>query len=1132
VDHLGAAVSTNLGPVPDKRPSTADRRWALVAIVVVVVLLAAGVGVYAILPTGTSSPTSSPGDLSPYAQLFAQVGPNGEVTKEMALEAFSLAIAPLPGVTVPSGPAPSVSEQKDGTFAVDWLMPYYDELTSDQQKAVDAALARAPDATKRPATTGNGQIRFELAKVDDTTKAEYVSVLEDAEKKEAQQLNGGGSLGMDWWLSFNSVDIGPYGALAYSVDDQRLKPPEVGCDIHINPYLLDISQAYPWLVPVTLAHEMFHCFEYAHLAGKVHPPAWIVEGLAQWAGEAVDGPSPDGAIEWDLYLVSPTMPLYMRSYDAEGFYLHMAEQGIDPWSRAYGIMDAWEAGGNDDAFKDAGANQDDFLDTWSSGLFRDSSIGDDWDAQGYSASLIAAAQAIAPKATFAAPRIDLNVASGDTRNVSAAKVTNQLINLIPSADIIVVLIDGHARLHTGNVDDIGLQTRTYCTREDSCKCPPGSTWTGPGQVEYMPKGAISDLALTGGLDGVKGQIIGADVSQFCTHPQLLSNNGNSNGDPHLRTINRYKYDFQGAGEFTLLRNADDSIDIQARQEPYPGSSAFVGVSTNTAIAARDNGHKVSVYATGSGLTLHVDGQQVDPASGPDLGAGAAIKPVSRGIEIDFPDGSALTTLSIGRWGINAIVQASPDLLAHGIGLLGPITPGYMGVPALPDGTQLPAAPDTETRDKILYSTFADAWRVTDATTLFDYDPGKSTATYTDKSFPSDTDRHALEAALASPDPDQQAAAQSACAGLTDADLQTDCEYDVFATGDAGFAQSYGAVQDLYDSGISGPTPVPQPSGIVTGVQKITDIQDLDGSAIGPDNTLYVSVTDSSGAPQLLAVDPVSAAVKTQAALHVAKDIHFAAGSIWISGESADSSGGYCTVTRYDPQTLAKQGDYPIPCTNGGPPAITSMGDAVWFVDTTKTDPNTGTGTALSRIDPSTNALGTSVPLPQPDGCCQGSQGAIFCYCGNSDEWRLTSTDSAFVDLGNYAQIYPAGTGFWAELQDGSGNAGYIDGPGAPSTAVPLANGRLVGGNATGIYIQGEQTGQEANYPLLRQPTDGSAPVQLAIAPTYGADITLTSLDYGPEFPWFATPQGYLHLWVFKDTPDSPLALWEQWAPLP
>ena len=62
----------------------------------------------------------------------------------------------------------------------------------------------------------------------------------------------------------------------------------------------------------------------------------------------------------------------------------------------------------------------------------------------------------------------------------------------------------------------------------------------------------------------------------------------------------------------------------------------------------------------------------------------------------------------------------------------------MGVPALPDGTRLPVATDRHQRNAVLYGRYADAWRVTDTTTLFDYDAGKTTATYTQKGFPADT----------------------------------------------------------------------------------------------------------------------------------------------------------------------------------------------------------------------------------------------------------------------------------------------------------------------------------------------------------------------------------------------------------
>ena len=1112
------------------------------ALAIVVVLLVVGVGVYAFRPSGTSAPSASPGDQSPYAQLFAQVGPNGEVTKEMALEAFSLAIAPLPGVTVPSGPDPQPYERADGTFAIDWIQPFLDQITPDQKSAVDAALG-APPSTPIVSDSGARSGSFTLADASDYTAD--ASILSDAKTKELA-LAGSSATGLkfDYSLIINPTQVDAGEALAYTSPgyekfaDNTTKP---YCEIHVNPLLVSLSQAHPEFTQASLAHEMWHCIQNAYVGGaKLTAPSWIVEGQAEWVGETLYAPTAIGASWWQAYLQTPQQSLYSRTYDGVGFYLHLAEEGINPGPV---LLPMLTAASNDTAFQGTGADADKYLDSWSSGLFRDQTLGQDWYATGFSDALLAQAQALwPPKQAPKDPKQQLTIANGDTKPVSASKVANTLINLVPSADLVFVKITGHARLHTGALDDVGLQDRVYCTKQDQCACPPGQLWTGPTTVEYMPANMASQLALTGGLNGIKGVVVGASIDQFCKPgpsgqpPTPCQSCGSSNGDPHLRTVNRYRYDFQAAGEFVLLRNADSSIDVQAREEPYNRDALppFNSVSINTAIAARDNGHTVGVYVTDGGLVLHVDGAQIDPATAPDLGAGASVQRINDGFQISFPDGTVLSALSVGHWGINAVILPSDTLRTSGGGLLGPITPGGMDVPALPDGTQLPAAPDTETRDNILYGQFADAWRVTDSTTLFDYDPGKSTETYTDRSFPSDADRTALEAALASPDPTKQAAAQAACAGLTDTDLQSECEYDVFVTGDVGFAQQYTVTQDLYDSGISGPTPGPPASpGSVTGAQQVTGLKplDLQGAAIGPDNTLYVSIDDASGAAQLVAVAPASAAVKANVPMSTATSIYFVAGSVWASGQTTDANGQHCTITRYDPQTLAKQGDYPVPCSAGYPgPHIVSMGDAVWFLDTTKADPNTGAGTALTQIDPTSNVPGKSVPMPLPDGCCQSSQGAIFCYCGNSDEWRLTNNDSAFVDLGNYGQIYPAGDGFWAQQNE---SAVFVDSPGGPSVTLSMAGSvlidEIVGGDPNGVYFQGEPPDES----LSRQATDGSPLVTLAQAPTSGSGIEQTSYDYNTGgFPWFATPQGYLHLWLFKATPDSQQALWLQWAPLP
>ena len=1098
----------------------------------VVVLLAGAVGVYAILPRGADTVAGSPSDLSPYDQLQAQVGPNGEVTKDMALQAFALAIAPLPGVTVPTGAPPNQAEQADATFAVLWILPYLDQLTSDQRAVVESVRTpdpSAPSITPQPVGAFDTRVVFAASK----TGSEYLDMAEKYETQIAGEL--GRQLTTTVTMQVDASQVAGHDEwFAYSAPTDDWST----CAIHVEPKLQNEGTSADQ--SATMAHEMFHCFQFdwarqhGFVMSKDNTPDWITEGSAEWVGELLGGPSPTGDYWWDKYLEHFGTSLFRRGYDAVGFYQHMAEEGINPWHQFDNILAAYaQSLSPATAFVASSANDNSFMDTWSSGGFRDQSLGQAWNAS-------------APWNSSKMPeRDDATVTSGGTATASAAELgeqeddaTNKLVVVNVQADIVDVEPTGHVRLRASQLDEAVSSPLWLCFDTNSCQCPPGQVYEGPQLESVNPGDGTADLGLTGGLDGAKASLTGYETRKFCVDTPSQQPNQcsvscpRSNGDPHLRTVNRYVYDFQAAGEFTLLRSPDSSIEIQARQEPW-ATANFSAVSINSAIAARVNGHKVSVYATDSGMQLHIDGQPVDPASAPDLGGGAAIKPIKNGIEVDFPDGTVLWTLSVGRWGINAVIQPSDALKSGGRGLMGPITPGGLGVPALPDGTQLPVAPDFATRHNIVYGQFADAWRVTDQSTLFDYDPGKSTESYTDRSFPTVANDQLLDNAIASPDPNQRAAAQQACASVTDADLLSDCTFDVTATGDAGFAQQYTIEQDFYDNGVATQTAPPASPGGVVGATEVTELSHLQSATIGPDGTVYVSIVNSSKQPQLTAIDPSTGAVKQQTAMAVETAIHFAAGSVWASGQATDANGQHCSVTRYDAQTLAKQGDYPIPCTNFDPPHLSSMGDAVWFIDTTRSDPNTGAGTMLTRIDPTTNAPGTSVPLGDATGCCLDSQGAVFCHCGNSDVWRLTVNDAAFVDLGNfgYSSIFAAGTGFWSEQSD---NAVFVDAPGPPSASVPLGGGRVVGGDTTGVYLQGAnvQVGS-MSIPLQRYPADGSAPVTLASAPTVGSGIDETQFDYLTEgFPWFATGQGYIHLWEFKETADSHDALWVQWAPLP
>jgi hypothetical protein len=94
---------------------------------------------------------------------------------------------------------------------------------------------------------------------------------------------------------------------------------------------------------------------------------------------------------------------------------------------------------------------------------------------------------------------------------------------------------------------------------------------------------------------------------------------------------------------------------------------------------------------------------------------------------------------------------------------------------LADGTVLPQPMDSAT----LYGAFANAWRVTGATSLMDYLAGQTTGTYTDKNFPADSvNVNNLPAAIL-----QVAQQEVIQAGITDPNQQQAAIIDLLVTGD-------------------------------------------------------------------------------------------------------------------------------------------------------------------------------------------------------------------------------------------------------------------------------------------------------------------------------------------------------------
>jgi hypothetical protein len=305
--------------------------------------------------------------------------------------------------------------------------------------------------------------------------------------------------------------------------------------------------------------------------------------------------------------------------------------------------------------------------------------------------------------------------------------------------------------------------------------------------------------------------------------EFIEDTGNGNawcgptqveGDPHLTTADGTHFDFQGAGEFITLRDRD-GMEIQTRQAPiattfFPGPSAYDGLATcvsiNTAVAARVGGHRVTWEPNlngvpdPSGLQLRIDGAPTTLGpQGLALGTGGRVAPAAGGaLEVDFPDGKTLIATpewwaSQSKWYLNVDVSHFGIVTDVGgsstRGIAGPIAAGSW-LPALPSGASVgPMPASLPARYDTLYRTFADAWRVTDKDSLFDYAPGTSTNTFTMMDWPKQNPPCQVRDAKPV-EPASEETALAACRRVRDENRRADCVFDVRVTGDIGFALAY------------------------------------------------------------------------------------------------------------------------------------------------------------------------------------------------------------------------------------------------------------------------------------------------------------------------------------------------------
>lgn len=292
-------------------------------------------------------------------------------------------------------------------------------------------------------------------------------------------------------------------------------------------------------------------------------------------------------------------------------------------------------------------------------------------------------------------------------------------------------------------------------------------------------------------------------------------NGTYTGDPHVHTVDGTLYDFQAVGEFTLLRDGDE-FEVQVRQwpiatnnpitDPYSGITSCV--SLTVAVAARVGRHSIA-FQPGKErqrLEFFLDGKRTQlPFEGLDLDGhrvSAFDASGETGLRVDYLSGAVVVVTPM-FWNAYQVwyLNTSISNTQADEGIMG-IIPQKSWLPRLRDGDSFGAMPASlSDRYDELYGKFAESWRVDDSTSLFVYQAGESTKTFTDREWPAKDTGCKLKPEFQIPGapvlegmPEDQA--EKLCAAVTEKDLHQFCVFDVAATGDETFVKGYLLAQEL------------------------------------------------------------------------------------------------------------------------------------------------------------------------------------------------------------------------------------------------------------------------------------------------------------------------------------------------
>ncbi|MGC5224738.1 hypothetical protein ACPW96_19405 [Micromonospora sp. DT81.3] len=421
-------------------------------------------------PERSEPPTSA------YQQLTSRIGVNGEISLDLALDAFATVVGPVPGGNrIDSSTIGTTS----GTFAVRWVLGHLASLTEDQLTAIRAALAPGSD-------DGLIELSQDIQKYTEELAAELADAFPDFAP-----------------MPFEVYAMSePYQEDGLSdLEIEATATPGPGSKLH-GDFDLCTIQVYPVAIEnfrnresdpdgagehfrFIMTHELMHCHQYA-LAPIVERvarmPDWISEGSAEWGAYVMSAPTyPPGTDDWWAgFFETPKTPLFQRTYDALGFFF----ESDRPWQLlqdAYALDWAVESR-NQDVLDLLRRESDGLaLSDWAGNFMQDPDLGPAWVTDEIGVRIDD------PLHNPEAPgESALPVGESYAFHVPPFAFTHVRIRLAEQIDVVALTTSAFGKVNwsppqnqsnDGSYDtafpDTG-ETSYYCVDRDACRCPQGS----------------------------------------------------------------------------------------------------------------------------------------------------------------------------------------------------------------------------------------------------------------------------------------------------------------------------------------------------------------------------------------------------------------------------------------------------------------------------------------------------------------------------------------------------------------------------------------------------------------------------------------------------------------------------------